>query len=94
MKALIHKPALATLLVAALFAQQAAASSDGSPATDKPGKAEKAAKANKKPAKAPDKAVTSKFLRGSEESAGERSARLKRECKGAVNAGACAGYTR
>lgn len=34
------------------------------------------------------------FLRGSEETTGERSARLKRECKGGVNAGACAGYTR
>lgn len=35
-----------------------------------------------------------KFLPGSAETVGERSARLKRECKGAVNAGACAGYTR
>lgn len=35
-----------------------------------------------------------KFMRGSEESTGERSARLKRECKGRVNAGACEGYTR
>jgi hypothetical protein len=34
-----------------------------------------------------------KFLPGSEESAKERSSRLKRECKGRVNAGACAGYT-
>lgn len=34
------------------------------------------------------------FLRGSEETTGERNARLKRECKGGVNAGACAGYTR
>ena len=33
------------------------------------------------------------FLRGSEESVSERSNRLKRECKGRVNAGACAGYT-
>ena len=35
-----------------------------------------------------------KFLRGSEESTAERSARLKRECLGGVNAGMCAGYTR
>lgn len=34
------------------------------------------------------------FYRGSEETVSERSARLKRECKGGVNAGACAGYTR
>ena len=35
-----------------------------------------------------------KFLPGSAETVRERSARLKRECRGAVNAGACAGYTR
>ena len=34
------------------------------------------------------------FLRGSEESVAERNSRLKRECKGGVNAGACAGHTR
>ena len=34
------------------------------------------------------------FLRGSEESVAERNRRLKRECKGGVNAGACTGYTR
>ena len=34
-----------------------------------------------------------KFLRGSEETTAERSARLKRECQGGVNAGMCAGYT-
>ena len=31
---------------------------------------------------------------GSAETVRERSARLQRECRGAVNAGACAGYTR
>ena len=91
MKSMILKPALTALLVAGLFAQQARASTDSSQTADRPAKT---AKAKKKPAKPKDKAVTSKFLRGSEESAGERSARLKRECKGAVNAGACAGYTR
>ena len=30
---------------------------------------------------------------GSAESPAERTARLKRECRGAVNAGACTGYT-
>jgi hypothetical protein len=34
-----------------------------------------------------------KFERGSEETTRERSMRLARECKGHVNAGACAGYT-
>ncbi|MES2956366.1 MAG: hypothetical protein V4711_12995 [Pseudomonadota bacterium] len=34
-----------------------------------------------------------KFLPGSEETRKERATRLKRECKGRVNAGACEGYT-
>lgn len=34
------------------------------------------------------------FLPGSAETAKERSSRLRRECQGGVNAGACAGYTR
>ena len=35
-----------------------------------------------------------RFLPGSAELPRERSSRLKRECQGQVNAGACAGYTR
>ena len=50
-------------------------------------KAAKSAKAKKAP---PGKV---KFLPGTQESAKERATRLKRECKGAVNAGACLGYT-
>lgn len=38
--------------------------------------------------------ATARFVPGSAETAGQRSARLTRECKGQVNAGACAGYTR
>jgi hypothetical protein len=34
-----------------------------------------------------------KFIPGSAETPAQRSARLKRECKGGVDAGACAGYT-
>lgn len=34
-----------------------------------------------------------KFLPGSQETRKERTERLKRECKGRVNAGACTGYT-
>ncbi len=34
-----------------------------------------------------------KFLPGSQETRKERETRLKRECKGRVNAGACEGYT-
>lgn len=47
-------------------------------------------------AKAKKKSLRSrlpKFLQGSQETAKERSARLHRECKGRVNAGACSGYT-
>jgi len=33
------------------------------------------------------------FSSGSQETSTERNARLQRECKGAVNAGACSGYT-
>jgi hypothetical protein len=36
---------------------------------------------------------STKFLPGSQETRKERSERLKRECKGGVNAGACTGYT-
>ena len=35
-----------------------------------------------------------KFDNGSGETPKQRDSRLKRECKGQVNAGACAGYTR
>ena len=38
--------------------------------------------------------ATAKFVPGSQETKKERSARLTRECKGEVNAGACTGYTR
>ena len=55
--------------------------------TQKDKKAAKAASAKKAP---PGKV---KFLPGSQESAKERASRLKRECKGAVNAGACLGHT-
>lgn len=34
------------------------------------------------------------FSSGSQETTKERTARLQRECKGGVNAGVCAGYTR
>ena len=52
--------------------------------------------APKKKAKKPKTASGSKakFIPGSQETKKERSARLTRECKGEVNAGACTGYTR
>ena len=55
-----------------------------------------------KPEEKPPKAATSKQAKkakadskpgGSAESPADRTARLKRECRGAVNAGACTGYT-
>ena len=36
---------------------------------------------------------STKFLPGSQETRKERTERLRRECKGRVNAGACEGYT-
>ena len=39
-------------------------------------------------------AKTAKFIPGSQETSKERTTRLKRECKGGVNAGACEGHTR
>lgn len=44
--------------------------------------------------KAAKKTAKPVFIPGSEETVAQRSARLSRECKGGVNAGACAGYTR
>ncbi len=47
----------------------------------------------KKP-KASSPAKSAKFMPGSQETPAARVSRLKRECKGQVNAGACEGYTR
>ena len=72
------RPAAAMLLTLVLLAVS------GAPAwaaTDKP-----------KKASAPKQGST-KFVPGSQETKKERVTRLKRECKGQVNAGACAGYT-
>ncbi|MBC7610877.1 MAG: hypothetical protein H7228_15110 [Polaromonas sp.] len=51
-------------------------------------------KAKKPKAEAGKKASTAKFIPGSQETKTERSTRLKRECKGGVDAGACSGYTK
>lgn len=50
--------------------------------------------AKKKSSKHKSAGNNAKFSPGSQETSKERSARLQRECKGGVNAGACAGYTR
>lgn len=48
----------------------------------------------KKKAAATGQGARAKFMPGSQETRSQRIARLKRECKGGVNAGACEGYTR
>jgi len=79
---------LAAVVVAALavghaHAQTQPAQEGGKPAKSKSKKAAKSGSGGKV-----------KFLQGSAETPAQRTARLKRECKGAVDAGACSGYTR
>ena len=50
--------------------------------------------AKKKAKKHKSQGANAKFISGSGETSKQRDLRLKRECKGQVNAGACAGYTR
>ena len=89
MKRTVKHTAWTLMLLAATLTVNAYASSRSAGAGD-PSVTSKAAK--KKTAKA--KRVSQiKFLSGSGETARERSTRLKRECKGRVNAGACEGYT-
>lgn len=77
--------AMTAVILTASFGAQAV-DSTGQPGAEKPHK--KAAKNHA--AKNP----RAKFIQGSEETVAQRTARLKRECKGGVNAGACAGFTR
>ena len=63
-----------------------------SPDGDKPAKSKSKKAAAKSGSAASGGKV--KFIPGSGETAAQRTARLKRECKGAVDAGACSGYTR
>lgn len=91
MKRFLIGPAMAFVVLAAMLINTAHAQS---PVPSDPPAA--TAKTKKKPAKnkVANPVGKAKFLRGSEESTAERNARLKRECKGGVNAGACAGFTR
>jgi len=78
---------LAAILTAALVAGNAHA--QPAPVGDKPAKS--------KPKKATKSAASGgkvTIIPGSGETPAQRTARLKRECKGAVDAGACTGYTR
>ena len=86
MKRLILKPAFTVMLLAAVLMGGAQVQAKAQPADAGSGQA-----TTKKAKKAGGGQV--KFLPGSEETTKERSNRLKRECKGRVNAGACAGYT-
>jgi hypothetical protein len=84
-------PVLALLAAALLLGGNALAQAQdgGKPAKTK----SKKTKAKTKSGAAGTAGGKVKFLSGSEESPAQRSARLKRECKGGVNAGACTGYT-
>lgn len=87
MKKIVASPFLTVVFLAAFLIGSSQAGAAAAVSGDKP-----AAVTKKK-----TKTVASgqvRFLPGSAETARERSSRLKRECQGQVNAGACAGYTR
>ena len=75
------------MLAGPALAQAADASATAAPTAAGPQKKAVAKKAVKKTARPV-------FVPGSAETVAQRNARLKRECKGAVNAGACLGYAR
>lgn len=89
----IHAMLLCVLALGLCSPGPAAAASEGQPSTAPDGKKPK----NSKEAKAgkQKKTAAPKLTApgGSSETPAERSARLKRECKGRPNAGACSGYT-
>ncbi len=85
MKHIVIKPAWALMLMAAALLGSAHAN----PSPSDSGNKAAATKAKKKTGSAGQ----IRFLPGSEETTKERRTRLKGECKGRVNAGACAGYT-
>ncbi|MBW8722018.1 MAG: hypothetical protein JF626_09170 [Polaromonas sp.] len=87
-------PALVLLVAAVLLGGNALAQAQPTQDGAKPAKSKtKKAKAKTRTAAA-GTGSKAKFISGSEETPAQRHARLTRECKGAVNAGACAGYTR
>lgn len=85
-KSLIALISAGALLIGSVHAQP-------SEPVDKPAKAKAKAKKKKVSGSTPRaKGGSVKFLPGSQETTKERSTRLMRECKGRVDAGACAGY--
>ena len=81
-----------SLMCTAFFVGTCYAQADSAAAAPK---ASQTKKAQKKSSKKSTKSKEAKIYtdRGSEESPGERESRLRRECKGRPNAGACAGLT-
>ena len=81
---------LLALTVGAALLLGSVPSQAAQPAADTPVKT----KAKKKTVKSKSvkRGNSAKFLPGSEETKKERDNRLRRECKGAANAGVCAGY--
>lgn len=92
MKNWMTQPLTAIVAAAALLLGAAQAQAQAPEILNPPSKV----KAPKKPAKTTTAGQGSKtkFVPGSQETIKERSTRLQRECQGAVNAGACSGYTR
>ena len=86
MKRIVIAPFWRVLLAASLLMGSAQAGIAGT----EPGGAVEPARAKKKASGGGQV----RFLPGSAETTKERSHRLRRECKGQVNAGACSGYTR
>ena len=87
----IHSLKMATSAVAVAFFLAFGLPVQASEVLNPPIKVAKKKKAKKSNAGTGSNAT---FKPGSQETRKERTARLTRECKGEVNAGACTGYTR
>ena len=87
MKNSVVKPFCTAICLGAMLIASAHAASASPASGDKPA-------ASVKTKKKTGASGQVRFLPGSAETLKERSSRLKRECQGQVNAGACAGYTR
>ena len=90
---------MALPMAPAQAAQSAQSAQSSSPThADKPAKKKQSARSKKAAAAAAQGSTANRpakasFLPSSQEPVSVRNARLKRECKGRVNAGACAGFT-
>ncbi len=89
MKKVFNKPAVAFMLAAAMLTGSVCAQVPESGDQPTTAKTRKNASKNRVA-----KGAKARFIQGSEETVAQRTARLKRECKGGVNAGVCAGFTR